>query len=88
MPMDAMGPVVVHTNGTVSRISNWHEMSGLERETTMRVVGKRNQVRMEKLRAEAAEAEDDAVRDDRLDALTGILAAVKGDAVNAAKKGE
>ena len=88
VPMDAMGPVVVHTNGTVSRISNWHEMSGLERETTMRVVGKRNQVRMEKLRAEAAEAEDDAVRDDRLDALTGILAAVKGDAVNAAKKGE
>jgi isopenicillin N synthase-like dioxygenase len=88
MPMDAMGPVVVHTNGSVSRISNWHEMSGPERETTMRVVGRRNQVRMEKLRAEAAEAEDDAVRDDRLDALTGILAAVKGDAANAAKKGE
>lgn len=43
--MDHLGPLVVNKDGTLSRISNWHEMSKIERQNTMRVLGKRNQLR-------------------------------------------
>jgi hypothetical protein len=38
-------------DGTVSRIANWGEMTALERENTLRVLGKRNQLRLANLRA-------------------------------------
>ncbi|KAJ3100679.1 hypothetical protein HDU97_002022 [Phlyctochytrium planicorne] len=37
-------------DGTLSRISNWAMMSEPERATTLRVLGKRNQKRLEKLK--------------------------------------
>ncbi|KAK3948949.1 hypothetical protein QBC32DRAFT_46065 [Pseudoneurospora amorphoporcata] len=48
--LDNLGPMVVHKDGTISRIANWHEMTDLERETTLRVLGKRNQLRLTNLR--------------------------------------
>ncbi|KAI1851680.1 hypothetical protein JX265_010763 [Neoarthrinium moseri] len=52
--LDHLGPLVVNENGTMSRISNWTEMSEIERQNTLRILGKRNQLRLKKLR-EAAE---------------------------------
>ncbi|KAK3298006.1 uncharacterized protein B0H64DRAFT_393608 [Chaetomium fimeti] len=43
--------MVVNRDGTVSRIGNWHEMSGIERQNTLRILGKRNQLRLGNLRA-------------------------------------
>ncbi|KAK6212653.1 hypothetical protein LQW54_005074 [Pestalotiopsis sp. IQ-011] len=57
--LDHMGPLVVNTDGTMSRISNWPEMSDIERDNTLRILGKRNQQRLKKLR-EAKEAAEGA----------------------------
>ncbi|KAL2751807.1 hypothetical protein ACRALDRAFT_2062822, partial [Sodiomyces alcalophilus JCM 7366] len=43
--MDAWGPVVVNVDGTMSRISNWTEMSEIEKQNTLRIIGKRNRQR-------------------------------------------
>ncbi|KAE8241215.1 hypothetical protein A4X13_0g7516 [Tilletia indica] len=48
---DALGPLVVNTDGTLSRIHNWSSMTESERERTLRVLGKRNKLRMADLRA-------------------------------------
>ncbi|KAK8094194.1 hypothetical protein PG997_000879 [Apiospora hydei] len=52
LKLDHLGPLVVHQDGTMSRIGNWAEMSELERENTLRIIGKRNQQRLKKLREE------------------------------------
>ena len=40
--LDHLGPVVVNTDYTLSRISNWDKMSELEQQRTFRIVSKRN----------------------------------------------
>jgi hypothetical protein len=50
--LDHFGPVVVNQDGTLSRINNWAEMSEIERTNTLRVLGKRNRLRLEKVRVE------------------------------------
>lgn len=52
LKLDHLGPLVVHQDGTMSRIGNWGEMSEFERENTLRIIGKRNQQRLKKLREE------------------------------------
>jgi predicted Fe-S protein YdhL (DUF1289 family) len=49
--LDNLGPMVVGRDGTISRIANWHEMTDIERQNTLRVLGKRNQLRLGNLRA-------------------------------------
>ncbi|KIX93951.1 uncharacterized protein Z520_10288 [Fonsecaea multimorphosa CBS 102226] len=52
--LDALGPLVINSDGTLSRIHNWAEMTELERERTLRILGKRNQLRRDnKLDSEA-----------------------------------
>ena len=51
--LDALGPVVVNEDGTLARISNWHEMTAEEKATTQRVLAKRNNARLAKLKAGA-----------------------------------
>jgi hypothetical protein len=58
--LDALGPVVVNSDGTMARISTWHEMTGAEQQKTMRVIGKRNQSRMKKLREAEERVEEQA----------------------------
>eukprot|EP00435_Cladocopium_sp_Y103_P038402 s1804_g10.t1 len=53
--LDKLGPLVINTDGSIARINNWHEMTELEQQNTLRVLGKRNKQRLAKLR-EAAEA--------------------------------
>ncbi|KAK4701778.1 hypothetical protein P7C70_g4453, partial [Phenoliferia sp. Uapishka_3] len=59
---DQLGPTIVSAEGTLSRIGNWHEMDDAERMRVLRVLGKRNQIRLEGLRdaAEKQENEDAA----------------------------
>ncbi|KAF9444949.1 hypothetical protein P691DRAFT_619346, partial [Macrolepiota fuliginosa MF-IS2] len=40
--VDELGPMVVNTDGTLSRIANWPEMTPDERARIVRVLGKRN----------------------------------------------
>ncbi|RWA06764.1 hypothetical protein EKO27_g8341 [Xylaria grammica] len=49
--LDHLGPLVVNEDGTLSRIANWEKMADIERENTLRILGKRNQMRLAKLRA-------------------------------------
>lgn len=49
--LDHLGPMVVNRDGTLSRIANWEQMSEMERRNTLRILGKRNQLRMESLKA-------------------------------------
>lgn len=53
-----LGPMVVNRDGTLSRIANWEHMSEFERQNTLRILGKRNQLRMETLRAEEDSKQD------------------------------
>jgi hypothetical protein len=50
--LDHLGPVVVARDGTLSRIGNWHEMTDMERQTALRILGKRNQLRLGALRGD------------------------------------
>jgi len=52
--LDHLGPIVVNQDGTLSRISNWDKMTETEKRNTLRVLGKRNRLRMEKLKAAGA----------------------------------
>ncbi|KAL2261870.1 hypothetical protein VTK26DRAFT_3133 [Humicola hyalothermophila] len=49
--LDNLGPMVVGRDGTVSRIANWGEMTEIERSNTLRILVKRNQLRLANLRA-------------------------------------
>lgn len=55
--LDAMGPLVVNTDGTMGRIGNWAGMTEHERAQTLRLLGKRNKERMDVLKAKKAEEE-------------------------------
>ncbi|KAJ4001165.1 hypothetical protein F5050DRAFT_87722 [Lentinula boryana] len=41
--LDELGPMVVNSDGTLSRIANWSNMTEAEQERTLRVLGSRNQ---------------------------------------------
>jgi hypothetical protein len=56
--LDHMGPLVVNQDGTLSRISNWEQMTEIEKKNTLRVLGKRNKLRMEALKAAGAGQEE------------------------------
>ncbi|QRV88702.1 Fungal specific transcription factor domain [Ceratobasidium sp. AG-Ba] len=43
---DKLGPMIVNSDGTLSRISNWQELTPAEQTNTVRVLSKRNQLRM------------------------------------------
>lgn len=51
--LEALGPVVVHTDGSISRIENWSEMTDAEQAATRRIIGKRNEERRAALNVDA-----------------------------------
>ena len=55
--LDHLGPLVVNKDGTLSRIANWDKMAEIERQNTLRILGKRNQLRLGNLRDEEAKRE-------------------------------
>lgn len=50
--LDHLGPMVVNRDGTLSRIGNWEQMTDIEKRNTLRILGKRNQLRMDALKSE------------------------------------
>ncbi|EAW10089.1 uncharacterized protein ACLA_045540 [Aspergillus clavatus NRRL 1] len=48
--LDALGPLVVNQDGSLSRIGNWAQMTEVEKRNTLRILGKRNQARLKALR--------------------------------------
>ncbi|KAJ3373298.1 hypothetical protein GGF31_000731 [Allomyces arbusculus] len=55
--LDDLGPIVVHVDGTMSRIDNWADMSEIERKNVLRILPKRNRARLQALKdAQAAAA--------------------------------
>ena len=46
--LDHWGPIVLNMDGSMSRITNWQEMTQEEQTRTLRVVAKRNQARQKK----------------------------------------
>ncbi|KAJ8690631.1 hypothetical protein PTI98_012042 [Pleurotus ostreatus] len=44
--LDELGPMVVNSDGTLSRIANWGSMTEAEKERTLRILLARNKVRL------------------------------------------
>ncbi|KAI5119684.1 hypothetical protein M0805_003571 [Coniferiporia weirii] len=42
LKFDELGPIVIKNDGTLSRITNWTDMTERERERTLRVLNARN----------------------------------------------
>ncbi|RTE70872.1 hypothetical protein BHE90_014723 [Fusarium euwallaceae] len=57
--LDALGPLVVNTDGSMGRVGNWAGMTEGEREATLRLLGRRNKQRLEALKAKKAEEEEE-----------------------------
>lgn len=55
--LDHLGPLVVNKDGSLSRISNWEQMTAQEKKSTFKILGKRNQLRTDALK----ESEDTMV---------------------------
>lgn len=53
--LDHLGPLVVNKDGSLSRIANWDKMAEIERQNTLRILGKRNQLRLNSLKSEGSE---------------------------------
>eukprot|EP01047_Picozoa_sp_COSAG01_P069310 COSAG01_NODE_10224_length_2216_cov_265.183278_3_plen_358_part_01 len=47
--IDRLGPIVVNRDGSLSRITNWAQMSEREQRRTLKVIGRRNRMRMGQL---------------------------------------
>lgn len=62
--LDHLGPLVVNQDGTLSRIANWEHMTEIERRNTLRVLGKRNQLRMAALKAEGQGAGEEQKKEE------------------------
>lgn len=58
--LDQLGPMVVNTDGSLSRISNWHSMSDIEKERYYSIVLVRNEARLKALREKRAAEESAA----------------------------
>lgn len=48
--LDHLGPMVVNSDGTLSRITNWDQMTDMEKANTLRVLKKRNKLRLDSVR--------------------------------------
>lgn len=58
--LDHLGPMVVNRDGTLSRIDNWQQMTDIERRNTLRILGKRNQLRRDELKAQEGQGGESA----------------------------
>lgn len=52
--LEELGPIIINTDGTMSRIPNWDQLTAAEREKTLRLIAKRNEKRKEELLAKSS----------------------------------
>jgi hypothetical protein len=50
--LDHLGPGVLNKDGSLSRITNWHDMTDEEQQRTLRVVARRNKARRTQLQSQ------------------------------------
>jgi len=62
LKLDALGPMVVNSDGTLSRIANWEEMTEAEQANIVRVLSKRNRERIQAKLEEDAKAGVDGAK--------------------------
>ena len=48
--LDELGPIIINTDGTTTKISNWSNMTQQERDTAIRLIAARNKKRVEILK--------------------------------------
>ncbi|KAG0244880.1 hypothetical protein BGW41_005479 [Actinomortierella wolfii] len=58
LKLDLLGPVVVNEDGTMSRIDNWAEMAEIEKANVRRILVKRNNERLARLRAQQQQQQE------------------------------
>lgn len=56
--LDDLGPIIINTDGTTQRISNWKELSESERKNTLRLIALRNKKRIDELKKNSEISED------------------------------
>jgi hypothetical protein len=56
LSLDELGPIVINSNGTTSRIENWGSLSVAEQANSYRRISKRNSERLAVLRSTTATA--------------------------------
>ena len=49
--LDKLGPMIVNTDGTLSRIANWSALTEVERDRSLRLIAKRNKQRLAALQS-------------------------------------
>ncbi|KAG5178179.1 hypothetical protein JKP88DRAFT_188785 [Tribonema minus] len=49
MRLDHLGPIIINSDGTTRRITNWDTMTERERQVALRRIAKRNKERIETL---------------------------------------
>ncbi|BFZ58420.1 hypothetical protein PYCC9005_005482 [Savitreella phatthalungensis] len=47
--LDVLGPMVINSDGSVSRIANWHDLTEAEQARILRVIARRNAARRQAL---------------------------------------
>jgi hypothetical protein len=52
--LDKLGPIIINSDGTTQRISNWDKLSEIEQKKAWRIIAKRNKKRLEALNAQQA----------------------------------
>ncbi|KAJ9103030.1 hypothetical protein QFC20_004839 [Naganishia adeliensis] len=58
--LDELGPLIVNSDGTLSRIQNWQSLSQMEKDRMIRLIVKRRNVqRLDKLKDQQQEAEEE-----------------------------
>ena len=64
--LDQLGPMIINTDGSIQRVSNWNELTQEEQDRTFRLICARNQKRLAILKAQAEIPENacDSTTDD------------------------
>ena len=56
---DQLGVIIINSDGSMSRISNWHELTKMEQVKALRLIAKRNKTRRKRLEDETKNANTD-----------------------------
>jgi hypothetical protein len=51
--LDQLGPIIINTDGTMQRITNWDKMTEQEKRNIMRIIPKRNAQRLAALQRDS-----------------------------------
>lgn len=63
MKLDHLGPIIINADGTTRRITNWDTLSEQEKQSSWRIIGARNRKRLEKLKRDLRQTENDIAVD-------------------------